>query len=40
MINELPIFSGYWSWVWIIAGYALIAFYLATQTTFFDTFMA
>jgi hypothetical protein len=33
MLNELPIFSGYWSWVWIIGGAALILWYLTTTTT-------
>jgi hypothetical protein len=28
-VNSLPIFSGWWSWVWIFAGLALVAWWLS-----------
>ena len=36
MINEWQIFSGRWSWVWIIGGWAVILWYLYNNTTFFS----
>ena len=33
MINELGIFSGWWSWVWIIGGYLLVFYYLSGNLT-------
>jgi hypothetical protein len=32
MINELPIFSGWWSWVWIAVGAVVIWWYLSGST--------
>lgn len=31
MINSWPIFSGWWSWVWIIGGFLLVWWYLNQQ---------
>ena len=37
MPNSWPIFSGYWTWVWIVLGYVVAFFFIANNTTLLDS---
>lgn len=38
MPNTWPVFSGYWSFVWIALGYVVVWYYIANNTTLLGTF--